>query len=175
MKKFILPLVLFFVSLSAMAQSKVGTIDSDLVIASLDEVAQVQKDLETYGADLDRQFKELVTKYQNAVKAYQDVEATATEDDKQKKQEEIVGMEQDIQRFRQNSQGLIQIKQNELMQPLYQKVGQALDAVAREQNYTQVLTLNAGVAYFDPALDITDDVAKKLGVTLKSGEENGGQ
>ena len=61
------------------------------------------------------------------------------------------------------------------MQPLYQKVGQALDAVAREQNYTQVLTLNAGVAYFDPALDITDDVAKKLGVTLKSGEENGGQ
>ena len=175
MKKFILPLVVFFVSLSAMAQSKVGTIDSDLVIASLDEVAQVQKDLEAYGADLDRQFKELVTKYQNAVKAYQDAEATATEEDKGKKQEEIVGMEQDIQRFRQNSQGLIQIKQNELMQPLYQKVGQALDAVAREQNYTQVLTLNAGVAYFDPALDITDDVAKKLGVTLKAGEENGGQ
>jgi len=158
-----------------MAQSKVGTIDSDLVIASLDEVAQVQKDLEAYGADLDRQFKELVSKYQAAVEAYQKVEATATEDDKKKKQEEIVGMEQDIQRFRQNSQGLIQIKQNELMQPLYQKVGQALDAVAREQNYTQVLTLNAGVAYFDPALDITDDVAKKLGVTLKSGEENGGQ
>ncbi|MCC4213386.1 OmpH family outer membrane protein [Leeuwenhoekiella parthenopeia] len=175
MKKFILPLVVFFVSLSAMAQSKVGTIDSDLVIASLDEVAQVQKDLEAYGADLDRQFKELVTKYQNAVKAYQDAEATATEEDKGKKQEEIVEMEQDIQRFRQNSQGLIQIKQNELMQPLYQKVGQALDAVAREQNYTQVLTLNAGVAYFDPALDITDDVAKKLGVTLKAGEENGGQ
>jgi len=175
MKKFILPLVVFFVSLSAMAQSKVGTIDSDLVIASLDEVAQVQKDLEAYGADLDRQFKELVSKYQAAVEAYQKVEATATEDDKKKKQEEIVGMEQDIQRFRQNSQGLIQIKQNELMQPLYQKVGQALDAVAREQNYTQVLTLNAGVAYFDPALDITDDVAKKLGVTLKSGEENGGQ
>ncbi|PHR97663.1 MAG: outer membrane chaperone Skp [Leeuwenhoekiella sp.] len=175
MKKFILPLVVFFVSLSAMAQSKVGTIDSDLVIASLDEVAQVQKDLEAYGADLDRQFKELVSKYQAAVEAYQKVEATATENDKKKKQEEIVGMEQDIQRFRQNSQGLIQIKQNELMQPLYQKVGQALDAVAREQNYTQVLTLNAGVAYFDPALDITDDVAKKLGVTLKSGEETGGQ
>ena len=175
MKKFILPLVVFFASLSATAQSKVGTIDSDLVIASLNEVAQVQKDLEAYGADLDRQFKELVTKYQDAVKSYQDVEATATEDDKKKKQEEIVGMEQDIQRFRQNSQGLIQIKQNELMQPLYQKVGEALDAVAREQNYTQVLTLNAGVAYFDPALDITDDVAKKLGVTLKNPDQLGQQ
>ncbi len=175
MKKFILPLVVFFVSLSAMAQSKVGTIDSDLVIASLNEMTQVQKDLETYGADLDRQFKELVSKYQAAIEAYKAAEATATEEDKKTKQDEIVGLEQDIQRFRQNSQGLIQIKQNELMQPLYQKVGEALDAVAREQNYSQVLTLNAGVAYFDPALDLTDDVAKKLGVTLKNPDQLGQQ
>lgn len=87
MKKFILPLVVFFVSLSAMAQSKVGTIDSDLVIASLNEMTQVQKDLETYGADLDRQFKELVSKYQAAIEAYKAAEATATEEDKKTKQE----------------------------------------------------------------------------------------
>ena len=110
MKKLFLPLVAFLISLSALAQNKVGTIDSDLVISSLDEVAQVQKDLETYGAELDKQFKDLVNKYQTAVKAYQDAEATATEEDKKTKQEEIVGMEQDIQRFRQNSQGLIQIR-----------------------------------------------------------------
>ena len=166
MKKLFLPLVVFFVSMSAIAQSKVGTIDSDLVISSLTEMNTVQKELEAYGADLDRQFKELVAKYQSAVTAYQEAEATATEEDKKKKQEEIVGMEQDIQRFRQNSQGLIQIKQNELMQPLYQKVGQALNDVAREQNFSQVLTLNTGVAYFDPAMDLTEAVAKKLGVTL---------
>tara|TARA_R110000751_G_scaffold263955_1_gene363133 strand:+ start:316 stop:570 length:255 start_codon:yes stop_codon:yes gene_type:complete len=83
-------------------------------------------------------------------------------------------MEQDLQRFRQNSQGLIQIKQNELMQPLYQKVGQALNEVAQEQNYSQVLTLNAGVAYFDPALDLTQAVADKLGVTLQQPEQQTG-
>lgn len=168
MKKIFIPLAAFLISVSAFAQSKVGTIDSDLVISSLNEVTQVQKDLEAYGADLDKQFKELVTKYQSAVTAYQSAEATATEEDKKAKQEEIVGMEEDIQRFRQNSQGLIQIKQNELMQPLYQKVGQALDAVAKEQKYSQVLTLNSGVAYFDPALDLTEAVAKKLGVNLKT-------
>ena len=174
MKKLLLPVVDFLISITALAQSKVGTIDSDLVISSLNEVAQVQKDLETYGADLDKQFKELVAKYQASVKAYQDVEATASEEDKKAKQEEIVGMEQDLQRFRQNSQGLIQIRQNELMQPLYQKVGQALNEVAREQNYSQVLTLNAGVAYFDPALDLTQAVADKLGVTLQQPEPQTG-
>ena len=174
MKKLLLPVVAFLISITALAQSKVGTIDSDLVISSLNEVAQVQKDLETYGADLDKQFKELVAKYQASVKAYQDVEATASEEDKKAKQEEIVGMEQDLQRFRQNSQGLIQIRQNELMQPLYQKVGQALNEVAREQNYSQVLTLNAGVAYFDPALDPTQAVADKLGVTLQQPEPQTG-
>lgn len=168
MKKLFLPLVAFLISLSALAQNKVGTIDSDLVISSLDEVAQVQKDLEAYGAELDKQFKDLVNKYQTAVKAYQDAEATATEDDRKTKQEEIVGMEQDIQRFRQNSQGLIQIRQNELMQPLYQKVGQALNQVAQEQNYSQVFTLSSGVAYFDPEHDLTQAVADKLGVTLKT-------
>jgi len=167
MKKIFLPLVACFISFSALAQTKVGTIDSDLVISSLDEVAQVQKDLEAYNAELEKQFKDLVTKYQTAVTAYQDAEATASEEDKQTKQEEIVGMEQDIQRFRQNSQGLISIRQNELMQPLYQKVGQALNQVAQEQNYSQVLTLNAGVAYFDPAHDLTQAVADKLGITLK--------
>ena len=175
MKKLFVPVFAFLISLSAFAQSKVGTIDSDLVISSLDETKQVQKDLQAYGADLDRQFKELVTKYQTAVEDYQKVEATASEEDKKKKQEALVEMEQDIQRFRQNSQGLIQIKQNELMQPLYQKVGQALDAVAREQNFSQVLTLNAGVAYFDPAMDITEAVAKKLGVTLIDPNQQQGQ
>ena len=113
MKKIFLPLVACFISFSALAQTKVGTIDSDLVISSLDEVAQVQKDLEAYNAELEKQFKDLVTKYQTAVTAYQDAEATASEEDKQTKQEEIVGMEQDIQRFRQNSQGLISIRQKQ--------------------------------------------------------------
>lgn len=167
MKKLFLPLVILFVSFSSFAQTKVGTVDSDLVLASLPELIKVQQDLEAYGSDLDKQFSDLVSKYQEQVKAYQSVETTATDAEKKTKQQDLAGLEQDIQKFRQNSQGLIQIKQNELMQPLYEKVGKALDEVAKEQNYTQVLTLNNGVGYFDPTYDLTQAVADKLGVPLK--------
>lgn len=167
MKKLFLPVLFLFISISAFAQSKVGTIDSDLIIGSMTELEQVQKDMETYGAELDKQFNEMVTEYQAEVKAFQSLDQATPEADLKTKQEEIIGLEQNIQKFRQNSQQLIQIKQNELMQPLYTKVGQALDAVAKEQGYSQVLTLNAGVGYFDPAYDLTQAVATKLGVTLK--------
>tara|TARA_R110002020_G_scaffold220100_4_gene428005 strand:+ start:966 stop:1472 length:507 start_codon:yes stop_codon:yes gene_type:complete len=167
MRKLFLPLLILFISFSSFAQTKVGTIDSDLVLASMTELTQVQKDLESYGADLDKQFNELVTNYQSKVKAFQSAEATVAEADKKTKQEEIIGLEQDIQKFRQNSQGLIQLKQNELMQPLYEKVGKALDAVAKEQEYTQVLSLSSGVAYYDQNHDLTQAVADNLGITLK--------
>lgn len=150
-----------------MAQTKVGTIDSDYVLGSLPELDTVQGSIKTYSDELDKQFQEMVTNYQEKVKGFQALTDTASASDRKAKQDVIVGIEQDIQKFRQNSQQLIQIRQNELMRPLYTKVGTALDAVAKDKGYTQVLSLGNGVAYFDPNHDLTQAVADKLGIKLK--------
>ncbi|MGB3773824.1 MAG: OmpH family outer membrane protein [Leeuwenhoekiella sp.] len=167
MKTLKISLVFLFVGFTAFAQTKVGTVDSDYLLASMPELTEVQTNIETYGGELDSQFKEMVTNYQSKVDEFQSLAETTTEADKKGKQDVIVGIEQDIQKFRQNSQQLIQIRRDELMRPLYTKIGTAIDAVAKKQGYTQVLTLGNGVAYFDPTYDLTQAVADNLKITLK--------
>lgn len=167
MKNFLVLVAIGLISLSSFAQSKVGTVNSDLLVASLPEVSQLQKDMKDYGASLDKEYNLMLTQYQDKIKIYEEKQETALEASRIRMEDEIVKLEQDLRKFQQNSQNLIQLKQNELMRPLFQKVGVALESVAKEQGYTQVLTMNS-VAYYDENQDLTKAVAEKLGVTLQS-------
>ena len=167
MKNFLASIFILLLSASSMAQTKVGTIDSDYVLGSLPELDSVQVSIKTYGDELDKQFQGMVANYQEKVKAFQALPDTTKAIDRKAKQDVIVGIEQDLQKFRQNSQQLIQIRQGELMRPLYNKMGMAIEAVAKRKGYTQVLTLGSSVAYFDPNNDLTQAVADELGITLK--------
>ena len=78
---------------------------------------------------------------------------------------EIQTMEQDIQKYQENGSKLMQLKQNELMRPLYKKLNDAIDLVAKENGYTQILTVQGNqFAYMDEKFDITKLVMKKLGL-----------
>ena len=92
-----------------------------------------------------------------------------TDEAKATKQAELSQMETDIQKFRQNGAQLIQLKQSELLNPLYTKISEALSEVAKAQQYTQVLTIgsNNNLAYADPAYDLTTAVMKKMGIAVE--------
>ena len=52
-----------------------------------------------------------------------------------------------------------------MIKPLYKKLGDAIRAVAKEINYTQILTLQGNeFSYVDSALDITELVMVKLNI-----------
>ena len=75
--------------------------------------------------------------------------------------------ENDITKFRQNASKLLPLEQNRLLQPLYNKIGTALEEVAKAEGYTQILTVsNSGLAYLDSNYDLTDTVLTKLGIPL---------
>ena len=59
----------------------------------------------------------------------------------------------------------MELKQNELMRPLYKKLNEAVDQVAKEKGFTQILTVQGNqFAYMDEKFDITKLVMDKLGV-----------
>lgn len=150
------------------AQSKVGTIDVDYIISKMPELEQVRTDVNAYSTDLENQLQVKVTKYQSLIKVYQENEAGYNETDKKAKQDEIFVIEKEIQQFQQNSTSLIQIRQNDLLNPLYQKIGEAMNTVALEGKYTQILTLDNTIAYLDPNYDITLTVMEILGIPVES-------
>ena len=54
------------------------------------------------------------------------------------------------------------------MRPLYKKVGDAVAAIAKEEKFTQVFTLDGNeLAYVDPLFDLTIKTAKKLGLKVE--------
>ncbi|MFC5046605.1 OmpH family outer membrane protein [Aquimarina hainanensis] len=165
MKKVVLSILFMAVSLTMVAQSKVGTIDSEFILSKMPELTKVQEDIKAYNGKLEAELKTKLDSYQALVKDYQAKEATMTDALKKTKQEEIIKLEGDINKFRQNGAQLAQLEQNKLLQPLYQKIGKALEEVAKAGGYSQVLTIsNSGLAYIDPTFDLTKTVMTKLGI-----------
>ena len=166
MKKMMMSVVVLLMTATSFAQSKVGTIDPDFILAKMPELASVQTALKEYNLDLEKQLKTKLDTYDATLKAANEKFATMSDADKVAKQEELAGMENDIAKFRQNGTQLVQLKQNELVQPLYKKIGEALNEIAKAQGYTQVLTVgnNTNLAYVDPAYDLTTAVMEKLGI-----------
>ncbi|WP_161555223.1 OmpH family outer membrane protein [Dokdonia sinensis] len=169
MKKIMLCVVVLFITAATFAQTKVGTIDPEFIISKMPELAQSQEALKVYNQDLEKQLTDKIATYEAALKAANETFTTLSDEAKNAKQTELTGMENDIQKFRANGAQLIQLKQSELLNPLYNKISEALSVVAKEQSFTQVLTIgnNNNLAYADPAFDLTNAVMAKLGIATE--------
>jgi len=78
-------------------------------------------------------------------------------------EKEIERQQREGQRFQQDAQAEIQEMQNEVQQEFIKKVSPLIEAVAKEKGLQMVFDLsNAGLAWWDPGLDLTSDVIKKL-------------
>ena len=126
MKKYILALSFAIVSFSAMAQSKVGTIDAEYILNQMPEMATVEEGIQVYNQELQKDLETDVTKYESLVKDYQENNTTYPEEDKKAKETEIIGLENNIKGFRQKAGVMMQMKRNELTQPLYEKINAAM-------------------------------------------------
>lgn len=166
----LLKITFLFLCVTGFAQTKVGTIDVDFVISKMPELTTVQKQVEEYGKGLDANLQTKLNDYQAAIAAYTKAEANLTINQKKAQQDSILGMESDIQKFRQNGNQLIVLKQEEFLKPLYEKVGIALEIVAKAGAYTQVFTRNNDVVYVDNRFDLTLAVLAQLGIEYKEEE-----
>lgn len=164
--KYILIAISFFIAaINLQAQSKVGTVNVNTVLSKLPELIQVQQQIKDYNQELGKTLEEKVTTYQAKIDAYKKGEAAFSDVMKKTKQQEIVGLENDINKFRENGTKLVQIRQDKLMRPLYKKISETIEAVAKEQKYTQVLTTDGNeFAYADANFDLTKTVMQKLGL-----------
>ncbi len=164
--------VLFlFIGITAFAQeTKVGTIDIDFVLSKMPELEGVQKQVDDYRKGLEDELGKKMKSLEDQIAIYKEEEPTLTILQKTQKQDSLIAMENEIGKFRQNGNQLILIKQEEYMQPLYQKVGAALEKIAQAGGYTQVLLRNNDVVYVDNRFDLTLPVLKEMGIEVKQEE-----
>lgn len=165
-------IVTFVFTSMSFAQTKVGTINTEYILSKMPEFEQVQKKLETYGKTLDTGLKEKFDEYQAKVKNYSEKEDTYTEALKELKQKDIRKLEEDIQKLRTNSSKLLQVRQDELLRPLYNKIGKEVEKIVKAEGFTQVFNENNSLIYIDPKFDITLKVMKALGIPTEEAAKN---
>jgi len=159
-------IILFLlISTFSFSQSKVGTIDNDYIINLMPESKVVIKRAQDYGAKLDSSFSIKMKEFQDKVAKFRSEEKEMGELMKKTTMKELSAMEQDIKKYQDNGSKLMQLKQNELMRPLYKKLNDAISEVVKEHGYTQILTTSGNqFAYIDEKYDITELVMAKLGI-----------
>lgn len=172
MKKFMkisfLFAALFCFALTAQAQ-KYGYVDSDAILAGMNEVKQMTPELESLQTQLQKKgqsmveaLKEKSTKAQRKLEAGEmsPIEQEKIQAELQEDQNKILGFEREMQET-------ILKKRQELLEPILTKVNTAIDAVAKAQGYTMIFngSPQAGILLFvDGTGDLTGAVKSQLGL-----------
>lgn len=168
MKKYLIALSFAFLSISAFAQSKIGTIDADYILNQMPQMAEVNEGLKAYNTELQKELENNVTKYETLVKDYQANSTSLSEEERKTKESEIISLENDIKNFRQKASVMMQLRRNELTKPLYEKINGAMLQVIQEENYTQIFHSGGNdLAFSAEEFDITLKVLDKLGIQVK--------
>ena len=149
---------------------KIGYADWDYIFSQLPEYKQIDSELKTFGTQLENQLKSKYQDYETKLKAYQGMPATTPDAIKADKERELGALQESIQKFQQDAQTSLQTKQTSLMEPVFAKVGKAIEAVAVENGYSFIINpqlVGGGdiLLYNDEKYNISTLVLKKLGVT----------
>lgn len=168
--KLILAAICLF-SITASAQTKVGTVNSELIIGLMPETKKVISLINAYGKRLDSSYQIKLKDYQAAVADFEKKQKEFTDNLKRVKYQEIVRLEKELQQSRNTGNQLMEIKRSEVMRPLYKKLSDVIAEISKAEGYTQILTSTGNeFAYIDDKYDITKKVMNKLGI--KASEED---
>ncbi len=131
-----------------------------------------QQALEQEGKKLEDQLQAMGGEYQAKLQAYQENMQLA-DAAKEKwsaalradKEQEIMQLQERIQRFQENAQISIQQKRQELLQPIMDKLDAAIKKVAANGGYVYVMDKNA-VLFINESIsvDLTSEIKKELGM-----------
>jgi outer membrane protein len=110
------------------------------------------------GTEKNKQLQANQQKLQTSGTLLSDAARTALEKEIEKEQV-------DIQRFQQDAQAEINELQQEVQNDFVRKLTPILAQVGAEKGLHMIIQADAGVAWIEPGLDITNDVIKKLDAT----------
>lgn len=166
--RILLSAALSIVGLGLMAQLKIGYTNADYILSLMPEAKQIESDLTTYETQLQNQLKSKYDEFQTKATDYQQNAATMIDAVRLDKETELQNMQQEIQSFEQQAQQSLANKRNQLVSPAYEKIGTAIEQVAKENGYTHIFS--SGTPGFSVLLyareedNVSDLVLKKLGI-----------
>ena len=164
MKAFLLisSLFFFFQTGNAQQKTKIAHIDQDSVVKALPEFKIQSRLFEAYTKQIVDQIEKMQSEIQQKMAEFEILKKqNPIEEILVERQREIQIMANNLDRFKNESQNNISIKEQELMQPISQKIQEGINEVAIRNGYHYVLPANIFL-FSDSAHDITNLVIEEI-------------
>ena len=143
---------------------KLAHVDVQAIFGLMPEKATATKEVEDYAKTLEDQMQIMYKEYETKANDYKANQANWSDLIKQDKEQEIMSLQQRIQNFQQQAEADLANRESALLEPIQNKIKDAINAVASEQGITYVYDKTLLLYTSDDALDITSDVKAKLGI-----------
>jgi outer membrane protein len=178
MRKFIVAL-LVLLSLTVAKEMKIGFVDANRLMSEYQATAAATAEFNEFVNSYRDSATVLKQKIEELQAETERQELVLSEEARLRKQDEINALTRSYNDFLQNifgRGGKVEQKNDALMEPLLQKINDAIAKVAEQESFQIILELSEGVYYASSELDVTDLVINELNLeygaaaTLPTGE-----
>jgi|TARA_B110000240_G_scaffold39188_1_gene43499 outer membrane protein len=167
MKKFLLLLVISFLTLSIQAQ-KFAYVDTEYILNKIPDFKQAQDKLDALSTDWQKEIENKYADVEKMYRAYQQEQVLLTSDMKEKREGAIIKKETDAKNLQQKyfgPEGSLYIKRQEFIKPIQDKIYDAIQQLAVENKYAIVFDSSSDLImlYKNNNYDKSDKVLNLMG------------
>ena len=171
-KKYFIIFFLFLTSNCVFGQ-KFGYVDTQYILNQMEEYKEAQQEIEQVSLAWQDEVKDKQKEIETLYNALQAEEVLLTEAMKEQRLEEIRKKEAELKEFQKQVfgfEGMFFLKQKEILQPVQEKVFEAVEKVAVQQKLQIVFDKSGDLVmiYTDPVHDYTDYVLEEMGLGDKN-------
>ena len=152
---------LVFSAQSNAADLKIGYVQVDKILQEAPQTAESSKKLEKEFAPRSQELERMQKQIKDIETALDKDALTMSETDRKNKERDASNLKIDFQRKQRELREDINLRKNEELAALQDRINKAVTSVSEAEGYD--LVVYGGVAYANKKIDITDKVLKSLG------------
>lgn len=143
---------------------KIGVVDAQSVMELMPEYKTAQDQYAAASKVFEDEYEVLTTEINKKIQEYQALPADTPQTIKERRQQEIQDIDQKVQAFQQRAQSDLARQQQTLMQPVQEKLINAIKAVGADNGYSMIFPDGVAIYMGTDITNVTDLVKAKLGI-----------
>ncbi len=145
---------------------KIAYVDTDRIMSESKLTKEAQQEFQKEQQKWQDKLNEMQEKIDKLSADYKAKQLVLTEEGKKEAQDKLLKLDKEIKEYYNKiygDNGLAAQKNNELLQPILEKLKKVIEDIAVKENYSYIIDSSSGaVLYAKPAYDITDQVIEEL-------------
>ncbi len=152
--------VLIAFSTAALAETKIGFVNSQKIINDAPQAARAKKKIEKDFEKRDQELQKLAKQLQTLQENLDKNAVTMAESERRNKEREFADLNREFQRKQREFREDLSQRQNEEMASIFERVNKVIKQIAEAEKYDIIFQ---EAVFANPRIDITDKVIKAMG------------